>query len=410
MLGEDEEDVEDGLFVSLVVPEGTVAGVDSLAFQYGDQEFEVLVPDGSVAGDVLRIQVGERGPTDDGGISNEEGAKSQKSSLLEELGGGETGEAEESSPIDNTDGDDIEIVRLGGDGVRKTKTDPAVLKLRSSQKTQGHGDGDGTSVMVWPAGRILAEALTSKMGIEFVHDMIIKSDGDPIRCLELGSGLGVCGLALAHALSSVDGAKPKCEVLLTDQGVDALNENIRRNPPPSQNIQVSAGTHTWGNALQFKTDEFQLIIGADLLYDSKKPYGPLLSTIYHQLDRDSGVVLLAVRWRKPDLERCFFAEAEEKGLVFELWPSFVNSEFSNRCPCKLSWEEYGNPQCEASNEYFHARQVMVDGNQLPFSRITEVDMEKMSAIEYARFEESQVQLLMGRFSDAHKKRKKSRLN
>ena len=33
---DDEEEVEDGLFVSLVVPEGAVAGVDSLTFQYGD--------------------------------------------------------------------------------------------------------------------------------------------------------------------------------------------------------------------------------------------------------------------------------------------------------------------------------------------------------------------------------------
>jgi len=406
MPGDDDEEVENGLFVSLVIPEGAVAGVDSLTFQYGDdggQEFEVLIPEGSVAGDVLRIQVGERDlttPTSDGD-SSKANAKSPKSSLLEELGGGES---DESSPIGSSKSagnDDIEVVRLG---------DGTVLKLGSSQKqTQGQGDGDGTSVMVWPAGRILAETLTSNLGIEFLNDIIKKSDGDPIRCLEVGSGLGVCGLALAHALSAVDGAKPQCEVLLTDLCVNALNENIRRNPPPSPNVRVSAGSHTWGNALQFKTDEFKLIIGADLIYDSKKPFGPLLSTIYQQLDRENGVVVLAVRWRKPDLERCFFAQAEEKGLVFELWPSFVNSEFSNRCPCKLSWEEYGNPQCEASNEYFHNRKVMVDGKLLPFSGITEVDMEKMSANEYLSFEESQIQLLTGRFSDA-KNRKKLRLN
>ena len=367
----------------------------------------MLIPDGSVAGDVLRIQVGERGPTSDGGSSEEEGAKSQKSTLLEELGGGETGEtgeAEESPPI-SADTDGIEIVRLG-DGVSKTTADPAVLKLKSSQKTQDERGGDGTNAMVWPAGRILAEALTSNVGIGLLTSIIKKSDGEPIRCLELGAGLGVCGLALAHALSAVDG-KSKCDVLLTDQCVSALNENIRCNPPPSHNVHVSAGSHTWGNALQFTTDEFNLIIGADLLY--KKPYGPLLSTIYHQLDRDNGLVILAVRWRKPDLERCFFAQAEEKGLVFELWPSFVDSEFSNRCPCKLPWQEYGNPKCEASNEYFHTLKVMVDGNQLPFSRITEADMEKMSANEYSRFEECQVQVLTGRISDSQD-RKKPRLN
>ena len=38
---DDEEEVEDGLFVSLVVPEGAVAGVDSLTFQYGDDGGQV---------------------------------------------------------------------------------------------------------------------------------------------------------------------------------------------------------------------------------------------------------------------------------------------------------------------------------------------------------------------------------
>jgi len=36
MPGDDDEEVENGLFVSLVIPEGAVAGVDSLTFQYGD--------------------------------------------------------------------------------------------------------------------------------------------------------------------------------------------------------------------------------------------------------------------------------------------------------------------------------------------------------------------------------------
>lgn len=41
MPGDDDEEVENGLFVSLVIPEGAVAGVDSLTFQYGDDGGQV---------------------------------------------------------------------------------------------------------------------------------------------------------------------------------------------------------------------------------------------------------------------------------------------------------------------------------------------------------------------------------
>ena len=49
------EDGDGGIFINLEVPHGAEAGVDSLTFEYGGSEFDVLVPAGSLPGDVLRI-------------------------------------------------------------------------------------------------------------------------------------------------------------------------------------------------------------------------------------------------------------------------------------------------------------------------------------------------------------------
>ena len=85
--------------ISLIVPPNAKAGVDSLTFEYEGTELEILVPVGSVAGDVLQIQVGvkdENNITAEGKNNTEEkNAKdcskdtkpSSKSSLMDELGG-----------------------------------------------------------------------------------------------------------------------------------------------------------------------------------------------------------------------------------------------------------------------------------------------------------------------------------
>ena len=64
-----------GTFVNLTVPPGAEAGVDSLTFQYGGASLEVLIPPGSVPGDVLRIKVGAAadGYGDGGDVERREG-------------------------------------------------------------------------------------------------------------------------------------------------------------------------------------------------------------------------------------------------------------------------------------------------------------------------------------------------
>jgi hypothetical protein len=96
-------------------------------------------------------------------------------------------------------------------------------------------------------------------------------------------------------------------------------------------------------------------------------------------------------------ERC-------KGLKFQLWKEFVddNDFGGRRCPCVLTWEDYGNPESDLSNSYFHGTTVCIERkravpNIVPLANVTERDMELMTDDEYSKFEELQVQIYVGRY-------------
>ena len=273
-----------------------------------------------------------------------------------------------------------------------------------------NGEGDGTHGMVWASGTVLAQALTSTFGLEFLNKHADGHEKRLVRSLELGSGLGVCGLALARALDTKSNSKQtttcSCpSVLLTDQGdtaITLLKENIKRNHPYPQNqpIIIEAESLLWGESLLSRHDEtIDLILGSDLLYNTHASYDPLIKTMKQYLNPERGVIILGVRWRKPDLERDFFAKAEKEGLRFDLWQEFVQDEdFSKRCPCRLGWREYGNPECDDSNRYFHETTISSIGGaeKTLASLMSEEDMKSMNDQEYAQFEELQVQIYIGR--------------
>ncbi|KAL3762377.1 hypothetical protein ACHAW5_000639 [Stephanodiscus triporus] len=118
------------------------------------------------------------------------------------------------------------------------------------------------------------------------------------------------------------------------------------------------------------------------------------------MDGLGGIVLLAVRWRKPDLERAFFQGAEREGLRFELWRELADDhDFGGRrSPCKLKWKEYGDPESDLSNSFFHNRMVSVTGTGITLGQVTERQMELMNDEEYSIFEELQVQVYVGKFT------------
>jgi hypothetical protein len=195
---------------------------------------------------------------------------------------------------------------------------------------------------------------------------------------------------------------------LTDRGdgaVRLLDENIQRNSKAftattsNSQVQVNAAPLTWGDNLS--NEQFHLIIGSDLLYNTQDSYEPLLRTIKHHLHRD-GRIILAVRWRKPDLECDFFKMAAALRLKFVLWTEVMNTlDFPSRCPCRLDWKEYGDSTSEAFTRFFCETKMTVSNNKIgnkaikSLTEITESDLEDMSESEYTAFEESQIQIYVG---------------
>lgn len=458
--GESSDDCEGGsVFVNLTVPPDAEAGVDYLSFEYGGAELEVLVPAGSSPGDVLRINVGIGGGEtcdgddiasegDENGVdgSNDLGGTNLPTTRnetmgsvdpLSELGGIENVDGDKSSSrqkhetaSSNTGRVDARTTVILGDGLIQGNAtavnQPISLHiLEPTDKTATiHGideEGDGTHGMVWASGILLAQALTSSFGLRFLSTFLRANENETchLNCLELGAGSGVCGLALAHALNLCCRSDPttkQCDeasatILLTDRGestVDLIRKNMKQNLPPFMGssdpndrcISIAADSLVWGNTLQ-STTKFHLIIGSDLLYNTQESYDPLVNTIKHHLCQERGLVLLAVRWRKPDLERAFFQRAKGDGLMFELWRELVDDDDygGRRSPCKLNWKEYGDPESDPSNDFFHERKISVAGTEMTLGQVTERDMELMSDEEYTIFDELQVQVYVGKYCD-----------
>ena len=400
--------------ITIQVPPNAEPGVDSLTFQYQGQELEILVPQDAKEGDVLQIQVGDddaaatdnESAADDGNDNAQNDEQERpRSSLLDELGGvdedgAKTSELDIAKPKHTakkeTVNDDISTVSIGNNIVLQL--------LESISNTKG--EGDGTNAMVWSSGIVLAQALTCDAGIEYIQQITNaftakKDTKQSMNCLELGSGLGACGLALAHTLSQ---CKVDARILLTDRGdspVKLLNENIQKNKDvfttDTDSISVEAKSLNWGQAIP--SEKFHIILGSDLLYNTNESYNPLLTTIEYNLHTE-GRVILAVRWRKPDLEKRFFEKALAMGLEFVLWSEILDTpEFRTRCPCRLKWKQYGDPECQKFKEYFYETMVTVSNDQKPLAEIEECDMENMTEDEYNRFEESQIQVYIGQFTN-----------
>ncbi|WP_291320473.1 methyltransferase [Desulfonatronospira sp.] len=143
---------------------------------------------------------------------------------------------------------------------------------------------------IWPASMMLAYYLCS-LHVEKQLDM-----------LELGSGVGLSGLAAAAR-----GHK----VLITDNNLDALlfaKINILQN-----NLQDNAAVH----AVDFTADQlprrFDCILGAEILYHDKS-YPPLLRFLGEHLETSSvsEIILASSKARKSP---AFFQAAQEKFQV-----------------------------------------------------------------------------------------------
>ena len=390
--------------ISIQVPEGADPG-DVLSFVVDGTELDLQVPEGSRAGDVFEIQVGSN--------ETEQGTDEAPAAIDTT-----TPSPTETSLIDLPNGTRLEISLSCPESESATNADEKKEPL----------DGDGTHAMVW-ASALEAIALLDKLEFPSLR---------PKNVLELGSGTGVFGLAYAATLPLVSKEEGPMRVVLTDrpQAVPLLLHNIEKNSGllPTSSVSVTAKALEWGQgvAVGATTIEetkppstandkgmFDLILGSDLLYNIDC-IPLLLQTIQKSLSKD-GAILLATRWRKPELERAFFRDSGLSWTLLSGAPCVEegndagknknkNNSSSNASPknddehnyfglpCQLSWQDFGNPESDASNLYLSQTMVSVRGSSklLPLSNIQEAETTKMTKDEYKLWERCFVQIYVGR--------------
>lgn len=335
--------------VSIQIPLDATPG-DMLSFVVGGNELELTIPEGSLPGDVLEIQLAK----DETGENNDDKEETDIITRVP-LDDDKTLVLHHFVPADNHSGND--------------ETDIA-----------DDYDDDGTHAMAWPAGLELAKFIC----FEKQNAQIISS------VLELGSGLGVVGLALAAKLSTTTTCSKTRTIVLTDvsSAMPLLNYNVQQNQHliPS-NVTVQTREFNWendANAAAYVNNKYDLIVGSDLLYNTCM-IPSLVATLQRCM---SSRVLIGVRWRKPDLERCFFQDTSN----FVDW-TLVES--SSKCCCSLSWKEYGNPTKVVSNQYFRQTMVAVRGTLKSLAEISESDINDMTEQEYYQWEQTQIQIYEG---------------
>uniref|UniRef100_A0A8C6AVV1 Protein N-lysine methyltransferase METTL21A n=2 Tax=Odontoceti TaxID=9722 RepID=A0A8C6AVV1_MONMO len=153
----------------------------------------------------------------------------------------------------------------------------------------------GVAAVVWDAAIILATYL--EMGAVELRGC---------SAVELGAGTGLVGMVAAllalqplrrppiHHLLISSGA----HVTITDRKValEFLKSNVQANLPPHIQPRAVVKELTWGQNLgSFSPGEFDLILGADIIY-LEETFTDLLQTLEHLCSNHS-VILLACRIR-----------------------------------------------------------------------------------------------------------------
>ncbi len=386
--------------------------MDSLTCVVDGTEIEIPIPLGSEVGDMLQIQLSETAEDDkdDSGDGGDDSGDPNITTVQLHDSIGITLDVHHSVP--NADGDDGD-----GDG------------------NKGKKDGsDGTHAMPWPAGIHLAKQLTSPK----LKDIIVGMK----NIVELGSGSGLVGLAVAAMISSqkveqkqkrkksktsnvkeTEGSHSNAKVIITmtdfPSAIPLLEHNTKMNQDKissSMNDSICYRTESliWGKSTRPPTNKkntgikvgqsfgqnVDLIIGSDLLYNTKpETYKDLCSTIKDLDSTKKARMILSVRWRKPNEEREFFRQMEALGYKLSLLVLNNNNDDdnddqdpTNRHSCNLGWEDFGNPKCPRSNEYFTSTYVQVDGKSKALKDVSEDDMDNMSDKEYNSFEMKFIQI------------------
>ncbi|XP_021119217.1 protein N-lysine methyltransferase METTL21A isoform X3 [Heterocephalus glaber] len=159
----------------------------------------------------------------------------------------------------------------------------------------------GVAAVVWDAAVVLSTYL--EMGAVELRGC---------SAVELGAGTG---------LVSIVAALLGAHVTVTDRKValEFLKSNIQANLPPHVQTNTVVKELTWGQNLEsFSPGEFDLILGADIIY-LEETFTDLLQTLEY-LCNDHSVILLACRIRY-ERDNNFLAMMERQFTELVLAPS-----------------------------------------------------------------------------------------
>ena len=439
-------------FIQLQIPNDAEVG-DGLTFSINGKELEIPVPEGSVPGDVLQIQIDDD-PTCKEQTENVCEEKHQDAMINSKVENkAESGIRDEKENGKDTtatiDTDDFKVPlheSLGitlemkcsmkdsknenNENARDDQTTPNKTNKEGHQKSYEHDlsrtrhPSDGTFAMAWPAGIHLSKCISSPSFHKFTKNKK--------AVVEIGSGLGLVGMSfmttasyfLSHRKSDVK----KIKLVLTDvpSALPIIRHNVEHNmeklsglsSADVMNGNIIVEPLVWGDqsqrcSLEGKVD---LILASDLLYNATiQTYESLCRTVSsllevkdsetksnHQIKDDTNgtessskcEILIAVRWRKPEEERYFFQLVESKlNFQFDLILDDIKDEAFQ---CDLNWKEFGNPRCRKSNEYFTNTFVEVQGEAIALKDVTETHMDSMTEDEYMKFEARYIQIYHGR--------------
>lgn len=352
--------------VTVQVPDDAEPG-DILSITIDGEALDMLLPAGTEPGDSLRVQVtrcnDDRMP----------------------------GSAEKESSVGGTV---TRVDVVGGKYLEVSSELPSARNQRDDDDDDDDKTNDGTYAHPWRSGIEMAKAW------DIVRESLFASSDSkkPKRVLELGAGLVVVGMSLATSGILDEDACERDErgevcITLTDlpAAIPLLEHNVERNVgflPPTTRLRIrplrwllERGDGCWTN----HEPPFDCLIGSDLLYDAVN-IPTLVATAKRLLHPTKGIFALAVRWRKPALEREFF---REMALDWEL----------TKCgDCGLSWEEFGDPSSAASNKYFHQTQLSLGEGCDPksLSHISEEDVQTLDDAQFEAWERSYVQIYVGK--------------
>ena len=176
--------------------------------------------------------------------------------------------------------------------------------------------GRGTAWCVWDASVVLALFLASPAFDTQLRRLTATTQS--LRCVELGSGTGLGGLALAARLREADSV----EVVLTDlpEALPALQRNVDANPALTGLIAVAQCD--WLSPPAGLTGEIVVATDCVWLADLVVPF---VNTLAQTL-RPDGVALLVHQTRSVAVDGRLWAELSKRGFTVTREPQPPGAE------------------------------------------------------------------------------------